>query len=546
MKKISALIVLSFLALQVVFSQSAPIKEAKMHLDNENYTAAQKNLTDYIAKNPKDIGEAYYYLGESYYIEGEKVDLAREQWNKGIALDSRSAYNRVGIGKLLLDDNKPAEAAKEFALAIRYSKESPAIYSVIGTSYLNTKNPKPDQAVIYLNKARDGDPKSSQYLVQLGDAYGAQNESGKAMTNYEFASEKDKNNPEVIVKMARIWARTTQKEQAVAKLEEAISKFPSYAPAYKDLVELYVQQGKSSKVTPLLQKYVQLAGTDLPARKRYVKYLAFQAKDYDLTIAEGNRVLQEDPSDYTMYRWLGWAYAEKKQYQEAYDALTKYLDGVNAKGGTASATEYNYYATAASNIGKQDVAVATYRRILETDSTRTDVYDLIGKLYFDSKMYTEAAASYEEKIGKGLGKAADYVTLGRSYEKLKNYTKADSAFAKVNELSPTYVYAYNMRARIALDVDSTGTLFLAKPQYEKIIELSNTDEKFKTDKTYKSYLADAYAYMGAYTFNSTQNTTEALALIDKALGIEPENTLAKYYKEQLAKAAATNTKGNRK
>jgi tetratricopeptide (TPR) repeat protein len=345
------------------------------------------------------------------------------------------------------------------------------------------------------------------------------------------------------VKMARIWSRTTQKEQAISKLEEVISKFPNYAPAYKDLVELYIIQGKYSKVTPLLQKYVQLAGTDLPARKRYVKYLAFQAKDYENTITEANKVLSEDPKDYTMYRWMGWAYAERKQYQDAYDALTKYFEGLKPTGINASVTEYVYFATAAANLGKFDEAAATYMRIAELDSTRTDVYDLVGKMYFDNKMYDKAAVAYEQKIAKGLAKTADYVALGRAYNSLKDYPKADSAFAKVNELSPTYAYAYDMRARIANNIDTAGTLFLAKPHYEKIIELSNTDEKFKTDKTHKGYLANAYAYMGAYTFNATQNAAEALVLIEKALAIDPENTLAKYYKDQLAKAAISNGKG---
>lgn len=545
MKRISALIVLSFLALQV-FSQSAPIKEAKMHLENENFESARKVLNDYIAKNPKDIGEAYYYLGESYYLV-DSSSAAKAIWNQALEKDSKSAYNEVGIGKLLLDDKKPVEAQDKFNTAIRHGKSAPAeIYSLVGVAYLNSKNPNPTEAVVYLNKARDANPKNAQYLIQLGDAYNVLNDGGKAMSSYEFASEMDKNNSEVYVKMARIWSRTTQKEQAIAKLEEVISKFPNYAPAYKDLVELYVGQGKYSKVTPLLQKYVQLAGTDLPARKRYVKYLAFQAKDYETTIAEANKVLSEDPNDYTMYRWMGWAYAERKQYQNAYDALTKYFEGLKPTGIEASATEYIYYAAAAANLGKLDEAASAYMKIAILDPTRTDVYDLVAKMYFDAKQYEKAAATYEQKIAKGLGKAADYVTLGRAYYTLKQYTKADSAFTKVNELSPTYVYAYYMRAQAANSIDTANTLHLAKLPYEKIIELSNTDEKFKTDKTYKKYLVEAYTYMGIYTFNELGNATEAIALLDKALAVDPENADVKSYKEQLIKASGANGKGGNK
>lgn len=64
----------------------------------------------------------------------------------------------------------------------------------------------PDEALEYLTKARDLDPKIARYWIHLGDAQLAKSDLGAAMTSYETAVEKDKSNPETYVKMARIWS----------------------------------------------------------------------------------------------------------------------------------------------------------------------------------------------------------------------------------------------------------------------------------------------------------------------------------------------------
>jgi hypothetical protein len=52
--------------------------------------------------------------------------------------------------------------------------------------------------------------------------------------------------------------------------------------------------------------------------------------------------------------------------------------------------------------------------------------------------------------------------------------------------------------------------------------------------------------MGIYTFNELGNATEAIALLDKALAVDPENADVKSYKEQLIKASGANGKGGNK
>jgi lipoprotein NlpI len=105
------------------------------------------------------------------------------------------------------------------------------------------------------------------------------------------------------------------------------------------------------------------------------------------------------------------------------------------------------------------------------DSNRCDILGDIIKAYEKMKKNAEAASAMQEKILKCKGATvADYFNLGRYLLFNAEYMRADSAFAKVNELSPTYASGFLWRAKANSYIDSTMTLGLAKTHYEKYIE----------------------------------------------------------------------------
>jgi hypothetical protein len=93
------------------------------------------------------------------------------------------------------------------------------------------------------------------------------------------------------------------------------------------------------------------------------------------------------------------------------------------------------------------------------------------KAYDKMKKYGEAASVMQEKIKNCKGATVtDYFNLGRSYFFSADYVNADSAFAKVNEVSPKYASGWLWRAKANSFIDSTMMQGLAKPFYEKFIE----------------------------------------------------------------------------
>jgi tetratricopeptide (TPR) repeat protein len=158
------------------------------------------------------------------------------------------------------------------------------LIALVGDAYLYSKKPNVEEALALLTKARDLDPKVAKYWAHLGDAQVLKGDFGSAMTAYETAVEKNKNEPETYVKMAKIWSSSKKYDLATEKLESAIAIAPDYALAYKDLYELYIKSKNYTKVIPVLQKYVALAGSDISAKVRLVKFLCFQAKENKLLL----------------------------------------------------------------------------------------------------------------------------------------------------------------------------------------------------------------------------------------------------------------------
>ena len=172
------------------------------------------------------------------------------------------------------------------------------------------------------------------------------------------------------------------------------------------------------------------------------------------------------------------------------------------------------------------------RKAYLMDSNRCDLLTEIYKSYDKMKKYTEAAAVMLEKIQNCKGATVtDYFNLGRSYFFSTNYLSADTAFAKVNELSPKYASGFLWRAKANSFIDSTMTQGLAKPHYEKYIEVATADTASATK--YKSGLVEAYRYMAAYLVKTEKNYNTTLDYVNKALDLDPENKELLEWKKSL-------------
>ncbi len=486
----------------ILFVQAQTLQEGIKQFENENYSAALNTFSKLNTADPKNSIYAYY-IGEVHYAL-ENYEAAKSAYNTGLSVNSKCDECKIGLGKLEVDKKNLNEAKKLFDNALKGNSKNHSIIAMVGDAYLYNKNPQPTLALEYLTKARDLDPKVAKYWIHKGDANLLADDLGAAMTSYEVAVEKNKNEPETYIKMARIWNSSGKYELAIEKLESAIKIDPNYALAYKELYESYIKSRNFSKVIPVLEKYVALAGNDVGAKVRLVKFLCFQAKDYERAIEEGNKIIKSNPDEYTIYRWLAWSYAETGKSQESFDANKMLFKEVGKIADRKLYTsDYEYYGKAASKLKKMDTAEWAYNKVIELDSSRTyEIFGVLAKSYYDNKDYVNAEKYYLKKDAIKKLNNSDLYYLAQAQFQTEAYSRADSNFAKVLEITPNFSTAWIMRAKCNANLDPDNIHFLAKPYFEKYIELSEVD---KNKDNVKKNLILSYKYLGVYYVNQNDN-----------------------------------------
>ena len=523
-------LVLAFIAsTAITYAQTA--EEITTAIKKEDYKTAKNLCKQWMAKDPKS-GDPYFFLGEVYY-ENEKLDSASAAYTQGLVVNEDSWLCMTGQIKLLTDKKRDAEATKLSDKVIRKTrnKNAYAFYQV-ARAYLEGANPNPDKAIENLTRSLEIDSKVSNYYTLMGDAFLAKKESGKAVSNYEFASDKNKKDPDNYVKRARIWKNAKIWEEAEKALNACLTIDANYAPAIKELSEVYARSNQRAKVIPLLKRYNELVGTDYDARMRYVRYLCSYADDSETALTEIAKLQAMKPADAESFRWLAWVNTKSGVKAKAEKADAAKITEFFKKGAENSQlffdkkgerklyfSDFENHLTSAIELKDYVTAEKVMANFIAFDSTKTEFYDKIAKGYYDDRNYEKAAASFETKITKAKGGTQDYAYLGICYMNLKNYPKADAAFAKAGELNDKYVYAFAQRAKIAELQDPELTTGGAKIHHEKVIALASGDAAKN-----KKELVNAYKYLGYYYVKLGNDNAASLVNFQKAAELDPTNT----------------------
>jgi tetratricopeptide (TPR) repeat protein len=556
MKRIQILAALLVFACTV--QAQTKLDEAKKLIVNENYGDARKMLTDFISteKEPARQAEAYYWLGESYYSALIEDDAAkamtqsRAEYDKGLALDKSNPQCLVGMGKLLLDAKNGKEALKTFDQAIRSSKVKkfkeghPEVIMLVGDAFMNCTQPNYEQAVAYYVRSRDIDPKNSTTYLRMGEAQMKRGDAGAAMSAYESASEKNKTDPEVYQKKARIWMRASKFDLALEEIDKGLKIDPNFAPLYKDKVEVLMGLGKYNDVMGVLEKYIPLAGKDFDARLRFCKFLAYQAKDYDRSIAEAKKLMNDAPDYKVANRWIAWSAFEKAAKIEA-DALKAgkkapfgdewkmLLEESNKASKALMAAvpadrlvyyDYQYAAKSAQKLGNLDEALKMYDEVIKADtSLACSIYTDLVNAYYEQKKYTEAFGMLDTKVAKGCKVTATEYFYAMYYGyATRDYASGIKFADKYSEMAPTGTDGYYYKALSLAKTDTIQPVaWKAKEAHEKLIQVY--EAKPDAPGNGKKYVLTSYKYLGNY-YGANNDLPKAKEYFQKALAIDPTDT----------------------
>lgn len=519
----------AIVAASVLSVSAADNKKAIEYYQSGFPEHAKTILFSNLAESNTNKEEAYFTLGDIYFTL-DMPDSAAYYYKKGLEVNPSSVPSMIGEAKLKIKtDPKAAETVFNNLISGK-NKKNPLYYTLIGQAYLD--NGDFEKATEYAEKAKRADNKYADAYLLQGDIHAAQKIAGKAAEQYEQAIYFDKGHRQGYIKYARLYA-TVNMGLAIEMLNKLLALDAQSAIAYRELAEVYYANGQFSKAEEAYEKFVAM--DNFYSESEMVKYatILFYNKNFNKSIEVAIEVLKKNPKNFVMRRLLMYNAVELKKYNLAIDYANSFMnEGDSAK---YIYLDYMYYGRLLSAIGEKAKAYQQLEKALEIDPSKVEMYKELGDLYEQDHDYKNAIRQYANFIEKGGDKVilGDYYSLGRlnysaagdttaAYvvDRNKYIAAADSAFAVVAEKAPDNYLGYFWSARTNSLKDPESTLGLAKPYYEKVVEIL-------TDKgTNPNQLIEAYSYLGYYHYIKGQ-LAESIPYWEKILQINPDNAVAK-------------------
>jgi tetratricopeptide (TPR) repeat protein len=564
-------IILTSLVLLLASGQAQTLQEAITKTDNENFETADKMFKSLIAKDPSK-GEYYFYYGENFNKRDEvetDIDSANIIYSKGAEINATNPLNYVGLGKVLLKKNKVDEAKTQFFKANTLGANKNAeVLRKIAETWLVTNHKNPDEAISLLNAAIKLDPKNPENYILLGDAQLEKNptDGSGPVKSYQMATTLNPKSPKGILREGTLYRKGRNYQLALDYYKKAIALDPTYAPAYREIAELYFLAGQPAKSIENWKKYLELNNSDY-ARYRFMSAL-FSNKQYGDAVSQYEGLLKSNFSSVYLHRLAGYSYAEMGNKTDT-GAYTKGLAAINkffnmaGPGFKYLPQDYKYKGILLARTGKDSLGMIELERAISMDTAAaSEIYSTMSTLAMKNKRYDQVINYLERKTKGNYNKLNinDAFDLGKAYyftgaarqkeanemkdaqakkkkptdtpeikakegEAMTNFVKADSAFKKLTQLNSTWPWGYTWRGRANASIDPDAKTDSTKVQYEKVISLVKPEER---TGSYKSNVIEAYEYLGFYyvTKKDEEKAKENWTIVKE---LDPNNEKAKYY-----------------
>ena len=496
---------------------------------------AKAMLLQNLATGAGDKAEAPYYLGE-IYKDANQLDSAAYYYGVGKAADPANLMNSIGELSLLKLKN-PTAADQQFEALLsnklnRKNPDLPSLYVAAAAAYKD----RPIKAEEFLNKAKAMDKKLASIYVLEADMQAANKDYNGAAANYEQAITFDPNCKEAYVKYARIYAPINS-EVAAEVLNRLLAHDPSSAVAHRELAEIYYKDGKLLKAAEAYAEYINDAHVSTSDYARYATILFFKG-DYAKSKEIVEQALPKTPRDLVLNRLMFYNDFELGKKEAARSEADKFFNA-GYEAADFIGQDYLYYGRLLIQDKQFQQGIAQLQKALELDPGKIELYQEIGSAYEGMNDYDNAIANfslYIQKAPEDQVQVADYFNLGKAAyyagsemdttaalyhtKRAAYFAKADSMFSFVAEKVPDSYLGHFWRARVNSALDPETDQGLAKPFYEKTIEVLDA----KGDGDPRIYI-ECYSYLGYYYYVK-EDIENSKIYWEKILAIDPTNEIA--------------------
>lgn len=511
------------------FASAQTLQDGIISIDSDKFAQAKTNFTDMVAKAP--TAENYFYLGNTYLRQSEPdYAKATESFNKGLAADSKSYLNKIGLAAVKLGKgDKAAVAEIQKIVADSREKDAEVLFRAAEALTLFDKNNSPDLAIQYLNKAIERAKKDvpAYYYYTLGDAYRLKRVPGDAMTAYDKALPLAKNKASVYTRIGTLWMAAQQWQQAKTSIEKAIATDPTYAPAYKAMAAYDIRYQQNAKATQDLINYTKYADED-PYTQLEIAKLYFTNEDYTNSKAILDKIFDkiDDPIKFKLRAYQLYAegkYAEAKQNMDNFVSKAEKsriqpadqgLQGLIAAGLAKTETDAAKK-TALTTEAQQKIAIAKAAKD-ETMKWDMELAKISGGVAsqadVDAGPTNPTIEGLKQKVAANAQDTDSLFKLATAYQDAKNWNGAIQTWQKMNALLPDWAPGYYS---LGYSYQQAGNNDAAKAAYEKFISTVKPADVEANKQTL------AYAYFAVAYMNKDSDLAKAKDYVAKSVQLDP-------------------------
>ena len=513
------------------FAIAQTLQDGINSIDSDKFAQAKTNFTQMIAKEPK--AENYFYLGNTFLRQSEPdFAQATESFNKGLAADSKSYLNKLGLATVKLGKgDKSAIAEIQKIVTDSREKDAEVLFRAAEALTLFEKNNSPDLAIQFLNKAIERAAKKevpANYYYTLGDAYRLKKIPGDAMSAYDKALPLAKNKASVYTRIGTLWMAAQQWQQAKTSIEKAIATDATYAPAYKALAAYNIKYQENAKATQDLINYTKYADED-PYTQLEIAKLYFTNEDYANSKMILDKIFDKvnDPIKFKLRAYVNYAdgqYAEAKQNMDTFVSQAEKsrvqpadqgLQGLIAAGLAKTETDAAKKAALTAE-SQQKIAIAKAAKD-ETMKWDMELAKISGggaasQASVDAGPTNPQIEALKKQVAANAQDSDALYKLATAYQDVKNWNGAIATWQKMSAILPDWAPAYYSLGYAYQQATNNDA---AKIAYEKYIVTVKPAEVEANKQTL------AYAYFAVAYLSKDSDAAKAKDYVAKSLQLDP-------------------------
>ncbi|RYD50883.1 MAG: tetratricopeptide repeat protein [Sphingobacteriales bacterium] len=461
-----------------------------------NSQEAATLFQQYTALRPDD--GAGWYERARLSLKDSKAVKAEEYIRKAIALDPDNKWYRYFEADVLTLQGKYEAAAEVYESVARANPNDAE--NLIKSALLFQRVKNYPKALEQLDKALSKMPGDEELLLQKQQVYLKANQVDKALDISRQLIATNPREPRYRVQLGQVYESNQKLPEAFAAYQEAEKLFPNDPLVQLSLADYYRKTKNEEQYKSYLRKAITNKGLDAETQiSLLMPYLQEMAQD-TARRAEGvemaAQLAVQHPRDAQLQLFYGELLLMTGKGSDASAQFRKVVELDPSKFPAWEQLMYSYTAPQDA-----DSLIATSERALRLFPTQAVAHYLNGIGYQNKKAYPKAVKALQRGIDLQPEEdenqlAQMYVSLGDTYNMMKEYVQSDTAYETALRLNPENAtvlnnYAYYLSVRKARLKD-------AEAMSKKSLELRPDEGTFLD--TYGWILYQQGSYKDARTY----------------------------------------------